>query len=57
MTHLAETRATHHKSRFSFITLLQAIVRADKAFRDKQHLRELPEYLLKDMGLKYEDLF
>lgn len=56
MTHITDNRVAHRPARIGFKSVLQAVIRADKAFRDKQHLRDLPDYLLKDAGLRREDL-
>ena len=58
MTHFTDNNVVRPRPRvnFSFKSILQAIIRADHAFREKQHLRDLPDYLLKDAGLRREDL-
>lgn len=56
MTHLTENHVVPRPSRVSFRSIVQAILRADKAFRDKQHLRSLPDFILKDVGIRREDL-
>ena len=57
MTHITDNRVAHRPSRVGFKSVFQAILRADRAFRDRQHLRKLPDYLLEDAGLRREDLY
>ena len=60
MAHFADNyvkrRHPRASSGFNFKSILQVVIRADKAFRDKRHVRDLPDYLLKDVGLRREDL-
>ncbi len=49
------TQALGKFAGFRGFSLIQALIRADRAYRERQHLLSLSEEMLDDVGLKKSD--
>ena len=54
MTYYTQTRGRF--GGFRGFSLFQALIRADRAYRERQHLLSLSDEMLDDVGLKRSDL-